>query len=235
MPYPESVVMLASILRASKVATIGKATLFLIAVELAVVVGVYWCESSRLHAIEKEVTYGNAKETKHFWKYEMPGLRNPQALPVEASRIAEAEEVIGVMVNGKPRAYRLKALRYPPWHIVNDVVVGVPITVTFCDRTNCTRVYTSHPSSTPLDIDLGGLFGREMVVKAEGILYLQQTGKPLESGADVPSFPYTNHPWERTTWKAWRQQHPETDLFVGLEGRGPRILDTRDQKDAQNR
>ena len=107
-----------------------------------------------------------------------------------AVRIADGDEVIGVVVNGKPRAYWLKALRYPPWHIVNDVVVGVPVSVTHCDRTDCTRVYTGRPSSTPLDINLAGLFGSEMVVNVDGVLYFQESGKPFEARAGAPSLPY---------------------------------------------
>jgi hypothetical protein len=208
--------------RLSKVPTTWKGILALPALGLAVVVASYWVERSRLRAVEKEVTYGNPGQTKHFWKFEMPGLQNPRALPAAASKIADGDEVIGVMVNGKPRAYWLKALRYPPWHIVNDVVAGVPVSVTFCDRTNCTRVYTGAHSSTPLDLNLGGLYGHEMVVEAGGVLYLQETGKPFEAGAGVPPLPYADHPWERTTWKAWRQRHPETDVFIGLGGIGPK-------------
>lgn len=68
-------------------------------------------------------------------------LQTPRTVEADASRIAEGDEVLGVMVKGKSRAYWLKALRYPPWHIINDVVRGVPVSVTFCDRTNCTSVY----------------------------------------------------------------------------------------------
>ncbi len=107
----------------------------------------YGIERARLHAIENDITYGTKIGSKHFWKFEMSGLRRPPALPRRASKIADGDEVIGVVVNGKPRAYWMKALKYPPWHIVNDVVAEVPVTVTFCDRTNCLRVYTDRQSS----------------------------------------------------------------------------------------
>ena len=151
----------------------------------------------------------------------MSGLQNPRAFSAENSQIPDDDEVIGVVVNGKSRAYWLKALKYPPWHIVNDVAAGVPISVTYCDRTDCTRVYTNGQSSVPLDVNLGGLYGRQMVVKVGGSLYLQDSGKPFEVRAVPPSLPYTNHPWERTNWKVWRQRHPDTDVFIGLGKPGP--------------
>jgi len=217
--------MRASILRIWKSPATRKCILALLVVELVAVFAFYFLELSRLRAVEKEVTFGNpedAKSEKRLWKVEMPGLQTPHTLPATAAKIAESDDVIGLVVNGKPRAYWLKALRYPPWHIVNDVVAGAPVSVTYCDRTNCTRVYTCGQSSMPLDVSLAGLYGKEMVVKVEGVLYFQESGKPLEPGTDVPSLPYAEHPWERTTWKEWRQRHPKTDLFIGLGGRGPK-------------
>lgn len=197
------------------------AILALMGVELVLVVGSYWVERARLHAVEKDVTYVKNSVPKHLWKFEMPGLQSPRTLPAAASKIADGDEVIGVVVDGKPRAYWLKAFRYPPWHIVNDVVVGVPVSVTYCDRTNCTRVYTDRQSSTPLDINVGGIYGNEMVVKIGGVLYFQESGKPFEADEGAPSLPYAEHPWERTTWKEWSQRHPDTDVFIGPGGIGP--------------
>jgi hypothetical protein len=190
--------------------------------ELVVAFGVFWVERARLHAVEKEVAYGDGVGSKTLWHFKLPGLRNPQTLPATISKLADADEVIGIVVKGKPRAYWLKALKYPPWHIVNDVVVGVPVSVTYCDRTNCTQVYTDPQSSSPLDVNLGGLYGKEMVLEIGGVLYFQQTGKPFAPDQSRSARPYNDHPWERTTWKDWRQRHPETDVFIGLGGLGPK-------------
>jgi len=217
--------MRASIFRLLKSPTIWRSVLALLLVEMVAILALYSVERSRLRAVEKEVTYPNPgalKPVKRLWTFEMPGLQKPQTLPAAAARIADGDEVIGVVVNGKPRAYWLKALKYPPWHIVNDVVVGVPVSVTYYDRTDCTRVYTSGQSSTPLEVNLGGLYGSEMVVKVGGVLYFQETGEPFEPGEAGPSLPFANYPWERTTWKQWRQRHPETDVFIGQGGKGPR-------------
>ena len=214
--------MKASISRLLKAPRAWLAIPAMLGTALVVAVGFYVIERARLHAIEKEVTYGTKTAPKHFWLFEMPGLRNPPTFPAAQSKIADVDEVIGVVANGKPRAYWLKALSYPPWHIVNDVVGGVPVSVTYCDRTNCTRVYTNGPSSTPLAVDLGGLYGKEMVVKIGGVLYFQESGQPFDPGQGGSPLPFADHAWERTTWKEWRNRHPDTDLFVGLGGVGPK-------------
>ena len=149
-------------------------------------------------------------------------LENPETQPAVEAKIADGDEVIGVVIKGKPRAYWMKALRYPPWHIVNDVVDGVPVSVTYCDRTNCTRVYTSGASSTPLDINLAGMYGREMIVRVGGVLYFQESGKPFDPSVSAGLLPYADYPCERTTWKDWRQRHLDTDLFVGQGRNGPK-------------
>lgn len=218
---PEPALMDASIFRLLKAPKTWVAILALAGIELAVVVGLFALERTRLHAIEHEVTYSSGTAPKHFWKFEMPGLQKPPVVPAPESKIADTDEVIGVIVNGTPRAYWLKALKYPPWHIVNDVVAGTPVSVTFCDRTNCIRVYTNGASSSPLDVNLGGLYGKEMVVKIDGVLYYQESGKPFDLDHGNASFPYPDHPWERTNWKAWKTKYPGTEVFVGLGRPGP--------------
>ena len=44
--------------------------------------------------------------------------------------------------------------------------------------------------------------------------YHQADGAPLTPGG--AAFPYPDHPLERTTWKAWREAHPETDVYLGI-------------------
>jgi len=228
--------MRASIFRLLNISTIGRMILALMLAGIVVAMAVYWVERSGFHIVEKEVTYGSRgvwKPTKPLWTFEIPGLQKPHALPATAAKIDDLDEVIGVVVKGKSRAYWLEALKYPSRHIVNDVVAGAPVSVTYCDNTDCTRVYTGRDSSTPLDVNLGGLYGTEMLLKVRGVRYLQATGKPFEPGAGVPSLPYADYPWERTTWKAWRQRHPETDVFVGQGGTGATSNDSESGKPDQ--
>lgn len=71
----------------------------------------------------------------------IPALNDPKFITVaDESRIGEREPVITVEINGAtPRAY---PIRYLIWHeIVNDVVKGVPVAVTFCPLCNSGMVF----------------------------------------------------------------------------------------------
>jgi hypothetical protein len=147
---------------------------------------------------------------------EKKGVHGPPTVPAEAAKLSGDDDVIGVEVNGKARAYTVRALSRVMQHIVNDELGGVPISVTYCDLDRCTRVYTSHRRSEPLDIALTGFLARKgMILKIEGVDYQQQSGDPTEPGPHVRPFPYEDQLWVRTTWRQWKQLHPETDVYIG--------------------
>jgi hypothetical protein len=115
--------------------------------------------------------------------------------------LPDHEQIIGVLIDGKARAYQVRAMSGgPKVHVVNDKVGAAPLTVTHCDRLNCTRVFTG-PGDDPLDITRGGWNNeiKEMMLRSGEGVYLQKSGEPVR--ADQP-FPYKDHPFEVTTWKA---------------------------------
>jgi hypothetical protein len=138
-------------------------------------------------------------------------------LPVVSARecgLADKEEVIGVSVNGKHRAYRVIALRSTPMvHVVNDLVDDVPVTLAHCDRTGCTQAFTAPERGKRLFVGLGGWRRGHMWLRAGDGVYNHRTLAPAVPG--FPEFPYPNLPFERTTWKAWRTAHPDTDGYIG--------------------
>ncbi len=192
-----------------------------LAAEAIVVVASYGVERSGLERDANKATAtggGSARLTRAF---EIPGLSRPAVVPAEGSGLADDEEVIGVVAGGRPRAYRLKALEYPPWHVVNDVIGGVPVTVAHCDLSGCTRAYAGRAGSGPLDVAQAGLVGGEMILKVEGAAYVHRTGRPLDPAPGVPGLPYPDHEWTKTTWREWTRRHPTTEVFVGMPGRRP--------------
>lgn len=83
----------------------------------------------------------------------IPAIDDPRFQPAaEVDDLADAEPVIGLTMSGESRAYPLRVLT---WHeIVNDVVAGVPVAVTYCPcamRRSCStgawtrRSWTSAP------------------------------------------------------------------------------------------
>jgi hypothetical protein len=153
-----------------------------------------------------------------FAQVESAGLFQPPTSGVEGSGMRDDDEVIGVVGGGRARAYRLDALRPRTHHVVNDLVGGVPITVAYCDLTECVRGYTDPQGHAPLGFSVGGLYideGSQMVVKLDGVFYFHKSGKPIKPGPGSTAMPYELIEPTRTTWKEWVRRHPETDVYTG--------------------
>lgn len=70
----------------------------------------------------------------------IPSIDEPVFQPVSApTTLADTEPVVSVTIDGDARAYPLQILT---WHeIVNDVVGGVPVSVTYCPLCNSAPVF----------------------------------------------------------------------------------------------
>ena len=142
------------------------------------------------------------------------GIRQPETDSAAAADLEDADEVIGVVVGGRPRAYRLSALIEPRNHLVNDLVGGVPVSIAYCDQTDCVQAYTSPGRTTPLPILQGGLRDGEMILKIDGEYYEHRTGRRVDGLLDAALFPYPVVPWVRTTWGDWVRRHPRSDVYA---------------------
>ncbi|HZU37140.1 MAG TPA: DUF3179 domain-containing (seleno)protein [Gemmataceae bacterium] len=141
-------------------------------------------------------------------------VKRPAIYAATRVRLDDNEEVVGVIVDGKARAYCVRAMKGTPMvHIVNDVVGSVPISVTYCDRNRCMQVLTDSSRDAPLAIGFGGRFRGHLMIKAGGARYDQATLMPVMPG--MPRFPYGTVPFLITTWGEWKKAHPDTDLYLG--------------------
>jgi hypothetical protein len=175
----------------------------------------YALEALALRSARNGVTFDMRPEPPRSWlRAEAAGVRTPQAVAAEAAGLDDAEEVVGVVVNGAARAYRLGALRDPRRHVVNDLVGGAPVSVAYCDLTGCIRTYTG-PGAEPLRVGIAGLRDGGLVVKLDGVYYDHQSGRVVEGPPGAAPLPLDRVPWTRTTWGRWRREHPATDVSVG--------------------
>ena len=99
----------------------------------------------------------------------IPSIDDPQFVPVsEASDLGATEPVIGLVINGDARAYPLRILT---WHeIVNDVVGGVPVAVTYCPLCNAAIVFERTVDGQVLDFGTTG-----KLRKSDLVMYDRQT------------------------------------------------------------
>src|SRR5262245_35289056 len=103
-----------------------------------------------------------------------PGIKEPPTVPAAEANLTDDEEVIGVVIKGKPRAYRLAPFAGMLHHVVNDVVNKAAVTVTYCDRTDCIRTFTAD-GDRPLPVMLGGYNGG-LLLRVGDDFFLQDTG-----------------------------------------------------------
>jgi hypothetical protein len=145
-----------------------------------------------------------------------PGIRQPPVVSAAASGLTESDEVIGVVVHGKARAYSVQAMSGPPQnHVINDLVGGTPVTVTYNPLGQVIRVFTG-PGSEPLGVDLVMTSGGEMTLDiGGGRRFVQRSATPVDS-ATSGQFPFDSVPHELTVWKKWRDAHPDTDAVVSV-------------------
>jgi hypothetical protein len=143
---------------------------------------------------------------------DLRGNRLPAVSAVAASaQISDDEPVIGVVVDGKPRAYRLWAFIGPQRHVLNDLVAAKPVTVTYCDLRDCVRVFAGD-GPAPLDVGTGG-HDRGLLLLVGGRRFRQESLEPADPTARA-QFPLRPMRFERTTWKQWRDAHPDTDVVL---------------------
>ncbi len=82
-------------------------------------------------------------------------IDDPRFKPVkEVEDLADTEPVIGVVINGDARAYPLGILTQH--EIVNDVVGGVPVTVTYCPLCNSSIVFDRRVDGRVLEFGTTG-------------------------------------------------------------------------------
>ena len=85
----------------------------------------------------------------------IPSIDEPLFVNVDAeATLADREPVISLAINGDARAYPLRIMM---WHeIVNDVVGGVPVVVTYCPLCNAALVFESTLDGESLEFGTSG-------------------------------------------------------------------------------
>jgi hypothetical protein len=191
---------------------------FLLAVVLVlqtVVIGLIVARerSSRRENHDKETA--SLKQTNVWRENRSKAISRPRVVEAQKGTLQPDEEVVGIEVGGKSRAYRLGALLHPSGHLVNDLIGAVPVSVSYCNLSDCLRVYTKADSSEPLEIEVAGRYDSKMVLRVNGVLYFHESGVPVEPSQGQAAIPYEQLTPTRTNWKDWVTQHPDTDVYEG--------------------
>ena len=139
----------------------------------------------------------------------IPAIDRPAFVsPADAAAwLAPKEPVLALEVQGDARAYPLQILM---WHeIVNDVVGGVPVAVTFCPLCNSGIVFERVLDGTTLDFGTSGkLYKSDLVMydRQSHSLWAQMEGRAIvgaRAGARLTLIPANTLSFEE-----WRATHP---------------------------
>jgi hypothetical protein len=150
-------------------------------------------------------------------RFAAEGVRLPPAIAAAAAQVEDDEEVVGIEAFGKHRAYLLEGMTDKKRHIANDIVNGVPISITYCDLTGCVAAYANPEEHEPLNLDVAGLIDEKMALRSGGYTYFQEGDRVPGSSAPTDHIPYAHYPFVQTTWKKWREDHPDTDIYIGTD------------------
>ncbi len=131
------------------------------------------------------------------------------------------DRVIGIEIGGEARAYPLRLMR---WHeVVNDVVGGEPIAVTYSPLCDSVAVFGREIAGEEVDLGVSGLLYNSNTmlydrrVNAEATpLWTQLDGRAVAGPAPAsqPRLPLRSA--RLTTWADWRARHPETAVLAPL-------------------
>jgi hypothetical protein len=143
------------------------------------------------------------------------GVRLPPTLAADAATVEDDAPVVGIEASGMHRAYLLEGMTTKKRHVANDLVAGVPISITYCDLTGCVAAYTDPGAHEPLDLAIAGFVDQKLALHSGGYAYFQEGARVPGSAAPTEQIPFAHYPIVQTTWKKWREEHPDTDIYIG--------------------
>lgn len=127
----------------------------------------------------------------------------------KAAFLALDDRVVGVLINGKVRAYPLKILT---WHqVVDDSIAGDPIAITYCPLTASTFVYDRMLGKSMLVLETSDrLYDSNLLFydRATKSLWSQIKGEAI--AGPLTGQRLNPRPSVVTPWGVWKVYHPNT-------------------------
>lgn len=156
----------------------------------------------------------------------IPALTEPSFVnAADVDYLVDGDMVVGIAREGVARAYPLRII---VWHeVVNDVVAGKPLAITYCPLCGTCMVFDREYDGKTLSFGVSGL-----LYQSDVLMYDHQTESlwsqlKMESvSGELAGKTLTWLPSNETTWKAWRELHPDTQVLSIDTGYSRRYGDT---------
>lgn len=142
----------------------------------------------------------------------MPGAEVAATYRARKKYLVADDEVIGVVVNGEARAYPLRVLN---WHeIVNDVLGGKPIAVTYSPLSDGTAVFDRVMDGKTVEFGVSGLlYDSNLVMYDRGGASLWNQLRAEAIAGPAVGTQLRILPCARTRWGPWLATHPKTTVL----------------------
>jgi hypothetical protein len=139
----------------------------------------------------------------------------------EATWLKDSHVVFGIVVRGQARAYPKRILA---WHeMVRDRVGGVELAIVYCALCGTVIPYGAEVGGVKRTFGTSGLLYRsnKLMFDEESMsLWSTVEGRPVLGALAGQPLDLTAYPVVTTTWKEWREAHPDTrvlSLDTGFE------------------
>ncbi|MEO5740257.1 MAG: DUF3179 domain-containing protein [Vicinamibacterales bacterium] len=145
----------------------------------------------------------------------IPPLDYPKHIPAsQASYLGDGNVVFGISLNGESRAYPKRILA---WHeMARDRIGGVELTVVYCTLCGTVIPYHSVIGGKLVRFGTSGLLYRSnklMFDEETRSLWSTLEGKPVVGPLVDSGLTLTPESVVTTTWREWRQEHPDTTVL----------------------
>ncbi len=144
----------------------------------------------------------------------IPSITDPQFDKAPAARayMRPDEQIVGLILNGDVRAYPINILSRH--EIVNDVVGGEPVAITWCPLCYSALVFSRRVNGKDLTFGVSGkLYQNNLIMydhQTES-LWSQLLGQAVAGSSRGERLSLLTA--VQTTWEDWRTEHPDTQVL----------------------
>ena len=118
---------------------------------------------------------------------------------IDRVTLSDDAVVIAIEVAGKASAFPKLFMEGVGDHIVTDVIEELPLAVTYCNETECIRVFADHDSDRKIELHQQGLMNGGLAVILDGKIYEQ----------DSKEIPLEDYDYELKSWSEWKTENPD--------------------------
>ncbi|MEE9586311.1 MAG: DUF3179 domain-containing (seleno)protein [Nitrososphaerales archaeon] len=144
----------------------------------------------------------------------IPSIDNPQFISASEADtfLNDADLVLGIDLNGEVKAYPQRIL---VWHeIVNDLVGGIPVTVTYCPLCYTGAAFERVIDGETVEFGVSGkLYNSDLVMydRKTDSYWSQITGQSIVG--ELAGRTLKRLPLDTLEWQDWKKIHPDTKVL----------------------